>query len=698
MRRTNLALFGALLVLVGVVAFWDRGALTTDDLEGRSDRLVPELVPERVERIEVTRSAGTYTLVRGPGEDEVYAFAAPSGVRADGAEVAEAVRRVAWAEALRNLGTSEAAERRRRGFADPRLVVTFRVAGRRHRLAFGAETPTGGRFLEVDGRAFVVDDEVADAFDREPFAFRDKHVGTVPAALHRVVLIRGAERLEFQLVDGRMTMRAPHRAWASEGRIETLLGFVRDTAIRRVVAEATSEAERRARLGQVRVRLELGDDVYEVGGPCEGGGVLLATPGGPLVCIDEGATRPLFEPVGVFVEGRALPLEPGSIKVLALADTARTLRLEAGDAGFTFRLGDVQGSAEVELVEALLDGLRATRALGLEPAPPAFAPTFTLRAEAREGGATFVLEVATVDGRVLARRPGEDVGLVYPPVLVERLLVSPLLVRRRELLHEDVAQTRALRIVRAGADETLSTRGNEPMRVVTPLSTAADDLRVADLASRLASLEAVRFAAEVADTSHGLASPAIRVEFTYGEDAEARVHHLDIGASAGEDGRYARLDADPAVFVIRRETYELLASPLARRDPVVVDARMIGYVDVRRGNVHVRVTKDGDRYLADGAPLAGTLGEDAYFAASEIRATRVLEYGTALGPLGLVTPRAEIRIGREAADGPREVLLRVGAEVGEGPAREVYLEAAGVVFAVPATSLGPLLRLVDRDD
>src|SRR5690606_28332719 len=82
----------------------------------------------------------------------------------------------------------------------------------------------------------------------------------------------------------------------------------------------------------------------------------------------------------------------------------------------------------------------------------------------------------------------------------------------------------------------------------------------AELAARLASLEAVRFDADSPEPRHGLGEPRAVLEIelspegdhghSHGPEGGEHVRHrLVLGATA-DDGVFAQLDDDPAVFVV----------------------------------------------------------------------------------------------------------------------------------------------------
>jgi len=709
MKRTNLFLLAAALGLFAYVVLVDRMGLSTGELEERKDRLVPELVRDRLVTIGVERDGSRYSLARGERDADGnvrFAFATPIHADADSERVAEALSTIEWAEPVRTLEGSDASDRRRYGLDRPRLRLRFEVAGETVTLAFGRNDPTGaGVYASVGSGVFVVATETRDAFDHAMEFFRVRRLATVPSDVARIRIAQASGELRLERTNGVFRMTAPMDGLASEGRVNVALATLRTLEASRFVDESPQDLARFG-LTSPRLTVEVGGASNAaalriiVGSPCDAPprSSYVRAGNGPVVCVDDGDLEPLFVGPDAYRELRASATEPGGVTGVDLSDGHATLSVRDEDGSLRFTMGGSNGDADSESFEEWIEGLRNTRASSTLPlaAESSFTPTTTLTVHRTGTRADDVIRFQATPDAILGRRGDDATLLVFPRSLAERLEVTTRHVRSRSLLHEDPSTLSRLEVTRVSGTESLGLVEGD-LRIVAPIAIAAETARVAELSARLAGLEAVRYVSDSIRPEHGLDRPRFDVRFAFGSGAST-THRLRVGAAVDGDSAYAALDDSAAVFVLVGATVELLATPLASRQELATESLYVDGVTVRHDSKTVALVRDGPHFKLGEVAIDDAVANRAISAIADMRASEIAGYGAPRPESGLARPTAEIRIRRGAEAGaPSEVVLSIGASIGDGDARRTFVRRAdrNVVYLVPTSALAPILALAD---
>lgn len=710
MQKTNAALLVVVLALLAFVTVYERHTLSTGETAQRGSQLLPELVRERLSSITVERGAERYALARGPSDADgrpTFQFTHTQAGSVDGERVLAALSTVEWAEPLRTLSRATAADRTRHGLDRPRLLVRFEVASESMVLAFGAEEPsTGGVYVDADGKVFVVGREVFEAFDHDGAFFRVRRFAqtlpSVPSVLE-IVTQRGDVRIAR--VRGAWRMERPFVAAASEGRANVVLSFLRTLEAIRFVEERPVDLARYG-LTAPAISVTVGDAERPsvarlvVGSSCEGETrARFARFGdGPVVCVASDELEPLDVDVRSYLELRALSAESEELEGIELQSGRSTLSVAEEEGELRFRLGSESGAADQDAWLVWLEGLRAVRATEVEPVPEGFSPTITLTLHRKGARPDEVIRFAVApDAGLLGRRDEDGVVLRFPRELRDRLAVTTMHVRDLGLIHEEPSSLHELRIVRRSGTEVLRSSRELGLTIVEPVTVPADSERLADLAARLAGLEAVRFVADAPRSEHGLASPRVVVSFAFRATSGAvSAHTLRIGDATADGTSFAQLDDSPRVFALVEATVELVATPLASRAELRTDPRSIERIIVRSGERTVRLERDGQRFRLGSEAIEDARANAALRAIAELDPLSVADYGASEASLGLARSAVEIRLRRsDEAGGARELVLRVGDVQGEGEAarRAVRRSDSSITYWVPSGALDDVLSL-----
>lgn len=739
-RKTTSWLLVVALGLFAFIWFVERDMITSGEVADRRDRLLPRLVRDRVTEIAIERGDERIELRRAAAEGEddepKWSLAEPVEADADADAVAALLGALEWAEPEQRLEDVSAEDRRRFGLESPHLVVRFEVANETQSLRLGGEASTGAGYyaaLDEDGAAFVVGRDVYEAIDHDASHFRSKAVfgGELPDPSTLSVEGPGGVFSAAQ-GDRGYSLTAPVAMRARGSKIDAAIDALRGLEATRFVAEALGDAPGNG-LDEpyLRVKLELeGADPKElrVGAPCaeQEGERHARLDDGPVVCIGETAIAPLLVDPLELRDLRPVTARDLDVKGLVLERGGERIevREDDGELEYTLRRGgrEREGSTSEEAFHRWLRAMRAAEAtsvvaleggsakrLGLER------PRATLRLRLRgeeDGEEVLRIGAVSADG-LYVQRGDEPNALVLPAAADAAFEVAAHRLADLSLVTESPERLVSIRIAGSERQELLTVREGE-WAVTEPVEVRADASRAADLARRLAALEADRFVADEAAPEHGLASPRFVVtsrfegslagepdddhghDHDHGEEAaaEAREHVLRVGATAS-GGAYASLDDDPAVFVLPASVVELLERPLADPRALSTSEPQIEAIRVVSKGKEVSITREGGAFLAQTGPADAERTRGLLDRLSSLLATAVVGYGEPPAEAKLASPRARIVVRRaENAPAPREAVLLVGAEHGEGDARRVFVkrEDLAVTFEVAGALVDGILE------
>jgi hypothetical protein len=567
--RVTLVLAVVALALGAFIVFYERHTVGTSEIARREGRLLEIFDRSRVRRVELEYEGRSIVLSRGEGEDAELRLETPIQTHADDDAVEALLGALDWAVPYRTIDGASAEDRARFGLDEPFASVTITVGDKPIRLVVGKEAPGAeGRYAagaRAD-RVFVVSADVVEALSHGVDHFRGKRL--FPEGFVRVARVeREGEGGAFVLVDdgGSLRLDAPMSMSANLSRVDALLRGMEALSATRFIGEGEVDA---SLLEPQRIRLEAQADgarhELRVFGACpDAPGMALArVEGGPVVCIEEASLDPLAIPAEDLRDMRLASARDFDVERLELSFGDRRIEISLlDDAKFElFERGESVARGEAD-ESAFTDWLRAMRRTIARDAQPLAErdraryglerPRGVLRAVERGPlKRTTVLHIGSSTVTSLyARREGDDVLLEFPEDAVELLRPAAYRVRGRELLDAELHQVQSIHLTAAG-DERLE----------------VDPAKRTELAARLASLEAVRYDADAAEPRHGFANPRAQIEFelspdhhhghAHGPDQDEKARHRLILGGDAEDGVFARLDEDGAVFVVAHALLE----------------------------------------------------------------------------------------------------------------------------------------------
>jgi len=735
--------------LLAYILLVDRGTLSTGELERRDKSVIPELIRDRVSRLEIQRRGQSTVLTRDAESDDeagLWQVAEPYRAKADGEAVDILLGELEWMDVRRRLTDISESDNRRFGFDSPRYRVFIQVGKARAMLRVGNETPTGdGLYAQGTDRtrAYVVGKDLIEALDHEPEHYHDK-------ALHAGLLVATARAVELKDESGsRAARRRDDRLWelsaggkgfASTPNIEALIRATDGLRASRFIEKGDANLERH---GLTAPNLELTLTHLErapasagvaantdggaakpeprvettlrlrVGAPCGGHEgeryVTLDQTGGEhdaeakertISCVQEADLEKLRLPLADLRESRLLPFAADDVSSLTVKSGARQLTLEEKDGGWAFALRQggkelTSGQAREGSVDDFFRAASAEQALGFDAAPPG-AGALTVEIERAGGLGRFALRAgASGPGLTQVQRGDEPVAVAFGAQALELLEPRAASFLSLKLPAREAESLRELSLSRGdGSRERLERGKDGRFQLLEPVAAAADAARLSEIVRLLSTLEAVRFDADAPQPQHGLQQPVVEVVAHFGDERMT----LKLGAET-EGGHFASIAGAFGVFVAPAMLGEQLEGPLLDRSALATPLETLRAFTLQRGARRVRVVAEGTGFRVDntagGSPLDPTGARALAEALATLRAHRVLAYGAAAESSKLAKPllRIELEVGEKEAATSRYNLV-IGPQLGEGDGAEHHArrDDHDATFVLPAAGLSRLLE------
>jgi len=230
--------FLALLVVaaaLGGYLYYDSKHPPAD--ETKADKVFADLQADKIDQVTVKSGKGETTTAAKQGDK--WQETAPAAVPADEAEISGITSNLA-SLTLSRVIDEQAGDLKQYGLDPARIEVSFKAAGKEHRLLLGQKTPTGGDLyarLPDKPRVFLVPSFVESSFDKSPFDLRDKTILKIDRDKVDRVSVETPDHtitVAKQGADWRLT--APVDARADFGAVEGLIGRLNTTQMKAIAA------------------------------------------------------------------------------------------------------------------------------------------------------------------------------------------------------------------------------------------------------------------------------------------------------------------------------------------------------------------------------------------------------------------------------------------------------------------------------
>jgi hypothetical protein len=564
-------------LLGGYIALFERGSLTSKELDERKGKVLPTFVRDKVTRLTLTRRGKRALLERVPGEEgapSAWRLLEPVRADADQAAVDQLLGELEWLSARRVLENISEQDRKAFGLTNPSYRLTYQVSGQDHTLHVGKTDVHGESYYvarDAEPTAYVVPKTLIEVLDHDPGHFRGKEfLGSIVSAWAQRLSLTGPHgTLELLKENGRWWLLGEPKSYADPKRAAELLEKLDGIrAVRYLEGEAKEQAFK-ALAGSERrsVDLRVVPDEHREDKAPERFVLQFADtcPGHAAERVARAGER--GDPVCVLAEELA-PFEAGEQELrlsrLFAADPSEIERLElsAGSSSLVLKREGENWTAEGqkpdrEAVEAWLADLTAQRATGVLSVKDITPDRKLSLALMGDRKLSISADLDEAGQRVLVRRDDEPVLAIFPLALAD--LLSPFKARFASL--EVWAGKQPSQVTGLDArDGSLARKLTCEQGAWRKLGSAAplkEDQRVRELVRELIKLRVLSVVAEHTRPEHGLATSAAKLTFTLAGAAPPLM--LELGARTPR-GWYARVDGGPVVQVgaeVQRALHEL---------------------------------------------------------------------------------------------------------------------------------------------
>jgi hypothetical protein len=668
-NRTVLIVLAIAVLLLAFIVFFERDTMTTDELAGRQDRVFVEFRRELVERIAIVGTAGIEVAVErtaGSGEEAAqWRIVSPLEVDADESAVRGVLGAIDFLLKDRTVTGADVAADPRYGLNAPRVKGSYTIGGRAVGFSIGADSNDGQKvYVALDDHPdefYAVEREFFESIDLGLDDLRDKHL--VSRSISDALSITCTSSGELTTL-----RRQPAAAWriirqgqpvlAAEDQVNDLLSAIGRLQAQRFVGDAVAERDL-SRFGLATPSRTVTVTTSDEGEPLR---LLLgaACPDerqihamiagtGTVACVADDIAELLDRPSSRLSEMRVAVFRDDDVSRIEIARMGKKLALERDDDLKLWALaGDDAPAVEQGTVGDLLAVLRETRASELVLGEAALtelgqpAAVVTLELDAGQEPIEIRLHRGDQPDRGRARRGEEQAVLVVGTKLLDLARPDPLAFRERAIEHGQRDDVVSLAI--EGAIGQRLKRDGDGWALVEPIPVPADAASARELAGLIAVVEAERFVASSADSTHGLEPPWATVtarfvaekETAEGQDRTGeREVILDIGSQANEATRYARIRGGDGIVLTVGEPYLTLVSrPLAARDLLQLPDTELVKIELARADGTLAAELVGDSWTATGAEVSSQELKRIITDLGALKAIRADRFSVPADPVG----------------------------------------------------------------
>lgn len=243
-----------------------------------------------------------------------------------------------------------------------------------------------------------------------------------------------------------------------------------------------------------------------------------------------------------------------------------------------------------------------------------------------------------------------------------KLVERPALAYRGRRIFDFTSSDLAKIDVQQDKDKFRLEQAKEKWHLAAPVDVDADNSKVNQLAGDLGRLEAVEYVKDAPskddlDKTFGLAKPALSVNLSFSK-ADSKPQTLLVGKQRGDKGEYfAKLEAEPAVFVIKKDIHDDLAKNSLAYRPLELwkfQADEIAELRNKKGSDEYRLKREtGDWKVIEpfNAPAVSTLVQPMVDDLAALKGERFEAHAAKdLVPFGLDKPYLQVAFDAEVKE------------------------------------------------
>jgi hypothetical protein len=706
----------AALALGSLAVVWaTRDAPTTSQLNARKSKLLPTWDRAAVTHLQLRRGGVLLELVRdaSTGVEGDFRITKPWQERADIAAVSALLGSLELASPLR---AADGVDRAQAGLNAPSLEITIKTADSTESLRLGgpAPAPAGARYVELTGgdraRVVIVSSGVVSELDVALDKLRDPRLLELGRSdIAKLTLEQSSGKVELvQRKPGTFFLqRAGGPELASSDATERVL-----TALSRLVTSQFVEVEQaRSALGRdpasLRAVLVPTDTArapisFSLGAACPNDAaqslVLREERGrSPRAgCLAKDIAGALRASEAELVLDRPFAARVDEVEQLEVSAMPFGEKIKMRSAGFLnlVRKGSafqLRSPAETEValdagnqrISAIV-GARAERAAQSDLGPETGWVRLELSAGAGPTRPSELVRLGTPrrDGSLCMKRDADAVVLCVDSGAAEAFRTDATLLRSLTMLRFAASELKQLDIQTEELTERITRAEGGSYALQTPEGFAHDGSLVTEAVQTLGALQAERWVATAVAPAHGFDAPRLRARI---ELSSGAVHELIVGARA-KDGFYARLAADPGVFVLSSTSVRALQAPLIDRALFPELGSELARLVLTRGAQSLTLERAGEAWRGGTTPARAS---ELVEMLRSLRADFTVHLGPARPNEGLTRPGLSITF---VAEGGKRDVLHIGARDTIDGAAIAYarLESVNATFALSSSTVTAL--------
>ncbi len=728
LRRHLTTVVLSVLALAAVVymVVVDRNAVSTRELEARKRNLFVAWRKDDLSKVVLKTPSGTAELVlaKKTATGNRYWNVTIAGVTyaAEEQNVDKLLETLEHASFSREIPKGSV-DRAEFGLDDPRSTVDVTMGELSFHLTIGKAAPTKNEaYAEVSGRGvYAVPMGLVTALEVDPAELRSKtFVPYLSTELSEIDLSgEGGERAFVRAgwSGGRgsgFRVKSPNDDGVrvdgnALDRVFVAFGKMQATAF---LDDATADKVFSPKVTVTLVPRNGPKAILAIGGPCptkkDQVVAIRKEPTRLNVCVPQEALAALGTPGSVFEDRALVGASADEVIEVRIVESKNGAdrKLEIARAGSGFRMrAPVDRSISGERGGAFLRGLLDARGEVLPTGAPTPEGAPVEVRVVSQGGVSPTGETSErkeelavyppKDGMSLVVRKEDGRTLQVPAAAALAFTVSDLLVRDLEVVKLRPSDIEAISIVGGGKSQRFKRDGSGLALLEPKGKGLAIDLGLGmDIIEKLAVLKTTRWVAEHDDGAFGLGTPRFTIEITTDSTPDGGPPtpvSLLIGART-DDGSYAKLASDPAVFLVPRELEEQVSQWLLSRTDFLVPI-----ADIEKLKLE---TDEGQSLLLarEGAALRVVGGKDkrALDVAADVQQSlddliplSAVSIGAAVDHQGLKKPTLTI----ECTTSKGVITYQVGAgDTYEGTS-VFYVRRSDIdaTFVVPQSAVRPLL-------
>ncbi len=392
-----------------------------------------------------------------------------------------------------------------------------------------------------------------------------------------------------------------------------------------------------------------------------------------------------------------LQIERGENRLVLTREGSGLMLREPSQAQVELDAGNARISAVLEASAVLVENPDPKK-LGLDP-PDGRALVVRLADDDQSVEEILELGKAQPDGTLPARRKDDGAVLLLSRDAARAFAVDATLLRSLRLA--DFALSALSQLDLTAPERQVLKRAPNGFDLAVPRGFQHDGSLATDAVLALGSLTALRFVADTDDGSFGLATPTLTALAKFDADGGARSLKLAVGRPT-PGGFFAKLEGDPAVFVIERSVAERLSSLLIDRGAFMVEPKTLARVVITKDGMSHTLERKGDELVpAAASGIDPTVASRLIEALSSLRAEAAVHSGAARPDEGFQKPSLEVRYEPQPGFGNTRTFV-VGASGRASrpvsPANEQashFARAKGIeaTFVIADATLKPLFDL-----